>query len=66
MSRLHAVRSVRTVRNVNPEAVYLPRFIVYLAVIAFGAVILSLFLHSEQEGSGMPAGLLIDTQLNEE
>jgi len=35
-------------------------------VIAFGAVILSLFLHSEQEGSGMPAELLIDTQLNEE
>jgi predicted MFS family arabinose efflux permease len=45
---------------------YLPRFTVYLAVIAFGAVILSLFLHSEQEGSGMPAELLIDTQLNEE
>ncbi len=28
---------------------YLPRFIVYLAAVAFGAVILSFFLHSNQE-----------------
>jgi predicted MFS family arabinose efflux permease len=28
---------------------YLPRFIVYLAAVAFGAVILSLFLHSNQK-----------------
>lgn len=32
---------------------YLPRFIVYLAVIAFGAVILSLFLRSEQKSIGL-------------
>jgi len=30
---------------------YLPRFIVYLAAVAFGAVILSLFLQSDQESS---------------
>ncbi len=29
---------------------YLPRFIVYLAVVAFGAVILSFFLQSGQQG----------------
>jgi hypothetical protein len=28
---------------------YLPRFIVYLAAVAFGAVILSFFLHSDRE-----------------
>ena len=30
---------------------YLPRFIIYLAAVAFGAVILSLFLQSDQESS---------------
>jgi len=37
---------------------YLPRFIVYLAVIAFGAVILSLFLRSEQKSIGIQDELI--------
>lgn len=31
--------------------VYLPRFIVYLAIVAFGAVVLSFFLQSDQEST---------------
>ena len=42
---------------------YLPRFIVYLAAVAFGAVILSLLLQSERAAIAPPSELLAELEV---
>jgi predicted MFS family arabinose efflux permease len=42
---------------------YLPRFIVYLAAVAFGAVILSFFLRSEQESTRIQQELIAKAEV---